>query len=171
MVGVVRDQLGRGENEHVEHRAIVISRGLEGSDVGLAHHAALTGNFCGELVQRLELRIGDGAAFADSGDRGVIDLRHAREVGVTRHAIGALVLVDDGEIDDVALLRREARFLGDSPQRAVGLERSRTLGEDAVQIGHKAPTLLDAVQDLDRGRRRVRGVVKCEAIDHFSSPS
>jgi hypothetical protein len=62
------------------------------------------------LLRRFELRVGDGAAFADSRDRGIIDLRHAREVGMSRHAIGALILVDDREIDDVALLWREAVF-------------------------------------------------------------
>src|SRR5258708_5409486 len=102
MVGVVGDEFCRGEHKHVEHRLIVVARGLEGSDVGLAHHAALAGDFCGELAQRLELRVGDGAAFADGSDRGLVNLRPAREVGMTCHAIGALVLVDDREIDDVA---------------------------------------------------------------------
>src|SRR4029077_2094875 len=82
----------------------------------------------------------------------------------------ALVLVDDGEIDDVALLRRETRLLGNAPERAVGLERRRALGEDAVQVGHEAPGLLDAVQDLGRGSRRSGSFVKRESVDHLSSP-
>jgi hypothetical protein len=85
-------------------------------------------------------------------------------VGVAGHAIGAFVLVDDGKVDDVALLRRETRLLGNPPQRAVGLERRRALGQDAVQVGHKPPGFLDAVQDLGGGRRRSRGVVKREAL-------
>jgi hypothetical protein len=89
---------------------------------------------------------------------------------VAGHAIGAFVLIDDGEIDDVALLRREARLLGDAPERALGLERGRALGENAVQVGHEAPSLLDAIQDLGRGRRRGGGVVKREAIDQVRFP-
>src|SRR6266481_482184 len=57
-----------------------------------------------------------------------------------------------------------------APERAVGLERRRALGEDAVQVGHEAPTLLNAVQDLDRGRRRGGRLVKRESVDHSSSP-
>src|SRR4030081_1641591 len=89
---------------------------------------------------------------------------------MTRHAIGTLVLIDDGEIDDVALLRRETRFLGNAPERAVGFERRRALGEDAVQVGHEAPSLLDAVQDLGRRRWCGGSLVKRKSIDHLSSP-
>jgi len=43
MIGVVRDELGRCKHEHVEDRAIIVARGLEGGDVSLAHHATLAG--------------------------------------------------------------------------------------------------------------------------------
>src|SRR5205085_6395881 len=72
--------------------------------------------------------------------------------------------------DDVALLRREIRLLRDAPERAVGLESRRTLGEDAVEVGHEAPALLDAVQELGRGCRRGGSLVKRESVDHLSYP-
>src|SRR5258708_37978018 len=64
----------------------------------------------------------------------------------------------------------KAAFWAIPPERAVGLERGRALGAGAVQIGHEAPRLLDAVQDLGRGSRRGGSFVKRESVDHFSSP-
>src|SRR4029077_20095136 len=132
---------------------------------------ALPGDLGRKLAQGLELRVGDRAAFTDGGDRLRLYLRHARQIGVTGHAISALVLVDDGEIDDVALLRGETRPFGDPPKGAVSLERRRALCEDAVQVGHEAPGLLNAVQDFGGSRRRGFRVVKRKSVDHFSLPS
>ena len=170
MVGVVGDQLGRGENEDVEHRAIIVAGGLERRNVGGGDDATITRHLGCELAQGFELWIGDGAAFPDGRDRVIVDLRHAREVGVPRHAIGALIFVDDGEINGVALLRRETGLLGNAPERAVGLERRRALGEDTVEVRHKTPSLLDAIQDDGRSCRGGARVVKREPVDHFSSP-
>jgi hypothetical protein len=51
MAGVIGDKLGASEHEHVEHRAIVVARGLEGGDVRLANHVALADDLCGQLAQ------------------------------------------------------------------------------------------------------------------------
>ncbi len=39
-----------------------------------------------------------------------------------------------------------------------------------MQVGHEAPALLDAVQNLGRGCWRGGGLVKLESVDHSSSP-
>jgi len=81
------------------------------------------------------------------------------------HAVGARVLIDDGEIGDIALDGGEARSLGDAPERAVGLERRRAFRQDAVQVRDKAPALLDLVEQGRRFGRGGRSVVKGEAVD------
>jgi hypothetical protein len=39
-----------------------------------------------------------------------------------------------------------------------------------VEVGHKTPSLLDAIQDFGRTCRRGACVAKREPVDHFSSP-
>jgi len=80
-------------------------------------------------------------------------------------------LVDDRDVDEVALLRRKPCLLGDAPQGGVGLECDGTLGQHAVQIRNEPPGFLNTVQNPGRSRRRGRRVVKRETVDHLSSPS
>src|ERR1700739_236371 len=132
VVGIVGDQVGSGEDERVEHRAIAVTGGLEGSDVGLDDHPSLASDFSGELAERFELFVSDGAPLTDGSNSAIVGLRYAGEVGISRHAghaVGALVLIDDSEVGNLALLRRELRLLGNAPKGAIGFQRRWTLGE------------------------------------------
>src|SRR6516165_1756901 len=93
---------------------VVVAGLLEGCDLGRADHAAVACHDGGKMAQGLQLGVGDGTAFAHSGDVIFADSGNARQVGVACHAVGALVLVDDREVGDVALHRAEAGLLGDA---------------------------------------------------------
>src|SRR5260370_18235168 len=63
VVGVVRDQLGRGEDEYVEHGTIVVARRLEGRHVAFANDAAAAPHLRCELAKGFALAIGAWAPF------------------------------------------------------------------------------------------------------------
>ena len=165
MVGVVGDQLRRRQHQDIQDRPVVVASRLERFDFRWTDDAAIAGDRGGEGAQGLEPGVDHGAAFPDRRDHGVVNLGHLRQVGMSGHAVGAFVFIDDGEIGDVTLDGGETGLLGDAPERAVGFQRRRAFRQDAVKVRDKSPALLDLVEQGSGLRRRGRGVVEGEAVD------
>lgn len=147
MVCIVRDQFRRAEDEDVEHGLVGVAGGLEAGDVGVFDRAAIARDLRRKRAKRFEAFIRQRTVLADRRDMLVLDAGHLRKARMPRHAVFALVLVDDREIGDVALDRGKARLFGERPERAVRLERRRAFGENAVEVRHEPPGLADGRKD------------------------